>query len=249
MGHVNALILRTPLKSWTRWKFNQKIGKEQNASRHRSAQHALPSVWRNSIFFHRICRFSGGISFPTFSICLSMRRERIHSSLCFHYEHRRRAGSRTGQEGKLWTNTARFKPADLSPLLKGEIRWDCGVFVVLERDTQCVWMCTPPRHSWWCCLYQKLPQWGPGFPGVLTVLNLLRCLQVCGESGGYNTVLVFSYFSRISNQIQQLVLSSGCPFISQRLVSTLLRRQTKPLHTPDHRTWWPDDHTWNVTAN
>lgn len=64
-------------------------------------EHGLASIRRNSIF-HRICRFSGGISFPRISIgCLSMQRERIHSSLSFHYEHGLWAGSRTGQEGKL----------------------------------------------------------------------------------------------------------------------------------------------------
>lgn len=29
------------------------------------------------------------------------------------------------------SSTAKFKPADLSPLLKGEIKWDCGVFVAV----------------------------------------------------------------------------------------------------------------------
>lgn len=38
-----------------------------------------------------------------------------------------------------WTNTARFKPADLSPLLKGEIEWYHGVFVAQGgRDTLCM---------------------------------------------------------------------------------------------------------------
>lgn len=46
-----------------------------------------------------------------------------------------------------WTNTARFKPADLSPLLKGEIKWDCGVFVALAgRDTECVWGVRATKH-------------------------------------------------------------------------------------------------------
>ena len=45
-----------------------------------------------------------------------------------------------------WTNTARFKPADLSPLLKEEFKWDSGVFVALA-GRECVWVCMPPRHS------------------------------------------------------------------------------------------------------
>lgn len=34
------------------------------------------------------------------------------------------------------TNTARFKTADLSLLLKGESKWDCGVFVAAGGKIQ-----------------------------------------------------------------------------------------------------------------
>lgn len=156
-----------------------------------------------------------------------MQRERIHFGLSFHYEHRLRAGSRTGQEGKLWTNTARFKPADLSPLLKGEIKWGCGVFVVLGgRDTECV------------CVHATKTQ--------LMMLPISEALTVGSRISrgphSFEFVKLFTSEWRewrvpqpllfsISNVFQTKFSSSfcsqaSCGFISQRLVSTVLKGKT-----------------------
>lgn len=161
--------------------------------------------WRNSIF-HRICCFSGGVSFPRISIgCLSMQRERMMNTDCEQEVEQ-------DKREKSWTNTGRFKPADLSPLLKGEIKCYCGVFAAV---VECAWVCMPLRHSS-CSVYQKLPGWDPGFP--LRLFNKLFT-SMWSEWRIYRNHSQI-YFKFISNQIQQRVLSSGsrlCRFISQRL--------------------------------
>ena len=148
-------------------------------------QHASASVRKNSIF-HRICRFSGDISFPRISTgCLSMQRERIHSSRSFPlWRLWLWAGSRTAQEGKLLDQHYQVQTSWYisSPEGTNQILWWVSG-TGRERCRVCVWVCTPPRHTW-CSFYQQLPEWAPGFPGVCTLWNLLSCLQVCAESGG-----------------------------------------------------------------
>ncbi len=182
-------------------------------------EHGWASIRRNSIF-RRICRFSGSISFARISIgCLSKQRERIHSSLSFHYEHRLWAGSRTGQEGKLLDHPLSWREKSN------------GIVVCLwhsEGETQSVYGHACHQHIVDNVAYIRSSQ-SDVQDFQVPVLNL-SCLQVCGESGA--TVFTFFYFKFISNQTQQPILSSRskpCGFISQKIVSTLLKWQTDSM--------------------
>lgn len=110
-------------------------------------------------FCSRIKCFSGAGSF------LKHAGAEIISTVC-----RLKTGSRTGQEGKV-SDSDRFTPADLSALLKGQIRCGCGLFVAL-RD----YISAFPSTHWRCCLSVDLPGWGPDFH-----MDSVRCLQLCRE--------------------------------------------------------------------
>lgn len=106
-----------------------------------------------------------------------MQRERIVSMMNTECEQEVEQDKRE----KSWTNTGRFKPADLSPLLKGEIKCYCGVFVAV---VECVWVCMPLRHLMLCIRSSQ---------GGIQDFHLdfsISCLQVSGANGGYAVITV-----------------------------------------------------------
>lgn len=108
------------------------------------------------------------------------------------------------------TNTARFQLADLSLLLKGEIKRDRSVFVsVGGRDSECVWTWMSSRHGWWCCLYHRLPDWDPGFSEFVCVFT-----SVCGVCGRWNHSFYKIIRSSVSKPFRLLIFSLPRSFSS-----------------------------------
>lgn len=183
------------LTLWTSQDLNKLEAQSEEQKRAQWLNSKVNPQWAlGSVHFstsHRVCCFSGDISFPRISIgCLSKQRERIHSSLSFHYKTDCELEVEQDKRENSRTNTARFKPADLSPLLKGESKWDCGVFVAAGRKIQ--------KHVHACACHQDIAddvacirgsQSGiHDFQQNLLFLDLWSSLHVCmcGESEGSN---------------------------------------------------------------
>ena len=196
------MILGTPLTFWIHLKSNQRSGKEQSPWSQRSTNNMLQLLCERIPFFIEFAASVATFHFPESALDVWACREKEYILAgVFHYEdcdceleveqHKRENS---------WTNTTRFKPADISPLLKGQIKY-CGGFLARGgRDAECVCVGVHATKTHMMFLLSAAPRVGSRISRSLYTLEFVKLFtSVCRE---WRVELFFLSLFSISNFLQ-----------------------------------------------